>query len=341
MVAVDGRLALRWPRDFRGDVAHQLIVALGFIQQRPYDLKVLGDLTADSDVMDKLAMLHPVQSLTSPNAMTFEQLGFPQAAADAELSLIFGPVAPRTGRIPRLMTLFWEDWHEVSRQRVLARRAARARAVWVLSVELGAVLRRVHPALTIEVLPLAPTVLPPRELSPHPDSYLLVPLDSSLRPQFAHLFAILAPLGLPVRLLVSDRQTETAAMQEVERLTWRGSVEPVAPADAAAISDLWAQAAGIYAVGEGDAAVLAALNGWASGVPVAADDSDVLRHRLAEGPVTWLSRDPKAAHESLTQLVHPDPDAIVAGRRIATQRSWRAAGEMVDRAIRGLAVAHL
>lgn len=113
VIAIDGRYGLRSPREGVGEYVYQLLVQLGFRHDRPYDVEVFGDLSADPDVVRRLRFLFPVDLLMSPSAFSWEQMAFPQVVRSA--SLVHGAtgMAPLISRKPLVLTipdvLDWKD----------------------------------------------------------------------------------------------------------------------------------------------------------------------------------------------------------------------------------------
>lgn len=112
VIAVDGRYGLRSPRRGVGEYVYQLLVHLRYLSNRPYDIEVFGDVSADPEVVERLQLLYPVHIPLAPNFFMWEQMAFPQAASRASLIHGTANIGPLTTRKPLALTIHDViEWH--------------------------------------------------------------------------------------------------------------------------------------------------------------------------------------------------------------------------------------
>lgn len=111
LIAIDGRYGLRSPRRGVGEYVYRMVTELGFMD-RPYDMHVFGDLSADPEVLKRLRFILPVDLLITPTFFTWEQMAFPQAAHGAALIHGTANINPLLTRIPQVLTIHDViEWH--------------------------------------------------------------------------------------------------------------------------------------------------------------------------------------------------------------------------------------
>ena len=84
VIAIDARYGLRKVRRGVGEYVYQLLKHLADYD-RPYELQVFGDGSADAEVVRSLSQIYPVTVLPVPNFFWWEQVAFARAARHAAL----------------------------------------------------------------------------------------------------------------------------------------------------------------------------------------------------------------------------------------------------------------
>lgn len=266
IIAIDGRLGLRWPFDARGEYVHRLITELGFLF-RSYELHIYGDVSAHPGVFNKIRFIHSVDLLVTPNDIIWEQVSFPYAARKAALIHGAGGGIPLTTRIPRVLTVFDE--------KPKATMIRNAKTVFTFSQTLSN--RLVQAGMTSErviTLPLAPTVAIPNPVIYPKEPYLLLVLDHMDSEPLVHALTLLKGLKNPEIVLKVIVRSPKAARWVGNLALKQGlvskQVEAFVPERPATVDMLFQHASAVLVLSGGLRSILTALNAWAVGAPLVA-----------------------------------------------------------------------
>jgi hypothetical protein len=315
VIAVDGRPALRWPRDTRGEVLQRLLTELGFLS-RPYDLHIFGDLTADPDVLKKMRFLHPVDLLITPNDSAFEQMAFPQAAHGAKLMHVTQGVGPLVSRIPKLISLLDNDLDAGGvRRSAVVRTVKKARAVLVVSSTTQARLAATAgiDGGRVAVVPPAPVTAPSEHADAPKDAYVLTLMQEHEAQGLEWPLSTARAYRRPLKIVALSTRAAHAAERVIERKQVSNCAVTV-PESSDALAVLFQEASGLLVGNPGDAAVLPVLNAFSVNIPV------ISRAVLPDIPENFYYR--PALNES-ADLPAPSVDA----QAFATARTWKAAAQ--------------
>ena len=321
-IVLDGRLALQSPRRAAGEYAYRLLTELGFMS-RPYDLHIIGDLTADPEVLKRMRFIHAVDLLITPNDWVWEQTAFPQAAKGAAFVHGLNGLLPMTTRVPKIVTVHdMAEWHRgrafdepvvvtqrparTYRMATLRRSVGRAEAVFTFSEELksdiGATFG-LKDLNTVHVTPLAPTAPISEPVFPKEKT---VVITASRQPgQNLHgmleTFAHIADKSWRLTVLAEDRESAESVRRLSSRMgiAERAAIRPAADREATTVF----QHAGAYLhlpLYEGSS--LDVLNAMASGCPVVGARNPWMLELMGQGAPLVDARSPEQAAQMLLDI---------------------------------------
>ena len=316
-IAIDGRRALRWPQDFRGAYAYHLLAELGFMS-RPYDIKVFGDVLADSALLKKMRLLHPVDLLITPNDFLWAQMAFPQASHGADLLHFFDPWVPIMTRMPQVMTVFQEDLSV----RLLPWATRRASAVMTLTRDVKEQLSDKYRTTTAVVADPHSTIKLSGSPPTRQEFFLWEPDERTLKIGVNAFSAWLRQSSGRIKVIVRNVRGDTWVRRLAHHFALDERLEPVRPATPELWEALYREARAILVVGDGDAAFTSALNGLSAHTPVLALDAPRLQRLLPEDAAFWLSsHDPEHAHQTIQALTSASTGQ--AGQARPAPPSWK------------------
>lgn len=344
VIAVDGRLALQQPRTAYGEYVYHVLTELGFMP-RPYQLLVLGDLSADPEVLRRMRFIHAVDLLITPNGFTWEQMAMPQAAHGARLIHGTAGINAIFTRIPRLITVFdLLEWHRgqeveakvpVSYQ--LTRRyhmaalgwlARRAEGLFVPQPGVATELReRFHVNNSrVHLAPGAPSV---PVVAPHfpKEPYIVVSGGVQATDNAHQAIAMLktsTTRPFHVKIWVDSHRDSERCQRLVESSHLEDRIEVVTTPTVDKEAALLQSASAYLHLAPYDGLGLKAIDAMASGTPVVALNRAALREALGGAPV-WVEEVGQAT-EALMGLMNDQEkrqDAAQRGHEKASQWSWK------------------
>ena len=335
VIAIDGRLGLRWPRNGIGEYVYRLIVELGFLS-RPYDIKVFGDSSADPEVARRIRFLFPVELVLTPSPALWDLTAFPQAVKGSALLHGAGGIVPWASRIPRILTV-----HSAITRRALKR----ASVVLTLSEALKEAMANAAGIAGERVVltPPAPAIAP----ASHTDdavreTYLLAEAGDhaeSLR-WALQLFGEHArhDSGLRLRIIVTDPQRESVARRLVQAYRpISAHIDFVVPQSPDDLALLYKRAAIVLADGQGVESVITRLNGYAAATPVIAQSrqtNDALPGE--ENLAFWLDTANAAEGAQRVHAILENPvvaqERLDRARTLARSYTWKKTAELTHQA---------
>ena len=350
-IVLDGRLGLQSPRRAAGEYAYRLITELGFLS-RPYDLLIIGDLTADPEIFKRMRFIHSVDLLITPNDWVWEQTAFPQAAKGAAFLHGLNGVLPIATRIPKIVTVHdLAEWHRgrdfdepvavsqrpgrTYRMSNLRRNVEKGEAVLTFTDQLKAEMGEIFGLKSlshVHVTPLAPTVPITDPVFPKEQMVLMTASRNPGRNLAGMLdtFAQIPDKSWRLMILAEDREAAQAAQVLANRmgLGERAEVRPAADTEAA--TAIFQRAAAYLHLPLYEEMSLDVLNAMASGCPVVGSRTGWMAELMGEGaPLADARSAEQAAKTLLSVLQNPDFQAALACNNQKRVRSltWKSTAQ--------------
>ena len=322
-IVLDGRLGLQAPRRAAGEYAYRLMTELGFLS-RPYDIHIIGDLTADPDVLKRMRFIHTVDLLITPNDWVWEQTAFPQAAKGAAFVHGLSGVLPMTTRVPKVVTVHdLAEWHRgidfeepvpVSqrparsyRMSNLRRSVGKAKAVITFSedlkTEIGATFD-IKDRNQIHVTAPAPTV-PIAEPLASKEQTIVMTASRSPGQNLAGMlgaFDQMADKSWRLTVLAEDREAAEAVQALASRrgIAERAEILPAADAD---VRTVFQRAQAYLHLPFYEGVSLHVLNAMASGCPVVGSRNGWMMELMGDHAPLVDPRSPEQAAKALRSVL--------------------------------------
>lgn len=341
LIAIDGRLGLRWPRSGVGEYVYRLITELSFLP-RPYDIKVFGDMSSSPDVAKRVRFLVPVELVFTPSEGLWDKTGFPQAAKGSALIHGAGGVTSLTTRIPRILTVPGPAAYSTTMRWILKRSPVVLTLTPGLQEELvravGIPEEKIVLTLPAPAIPLA------EEPSPIKESYVLAEAtDTPKSLDWAlGVFAAAAATNpaLRIRIILTDPKREAMAKRLIQRRRMDAArVEFVVPPSPADLAQLYRVAQAVLAGGDGFENLMVRLNGYAAATPVlAANPTKTPHDKLAEEAEAAVWVDPtdldKAANRlnDIAQNAAAQERTVSQGQALVRELSWKRTAQLTHQA---------
>lgn len=353
IIAIDARYGLRKVRRGVGEYVFQLLKHLADYD-RPYDLQVLGDESADPEVVRDVSQIYPVTVVPAPNFFWWEQVAFARAARHAALWHGTANIGPLRGKVPQILTIHDViEWHRgvsfpaqlsfrhklsrMYRMNALKRLAPRAKAILTVSNHAKDDLVQMLGVddTRVVVTPLAAKHTGGEPSFPkHPYFLALGASDPRKNAKTALLALQQVPAPYGLKLVGAEEQALAPLRALAESLGVGDRVDIEGMISDRKLAELYEHATAFLYPSYYEGFGLPVLEAMAHGCPVIASDRSSIPEVMGQAGIALPPDQPKRWGQVMVDLAEDRPWQVILaheGRVRAAQFSWEQTAQLTHR----------